>query len=131
MALWQLMHLGMYGYSMLVPMNQRVLNKLNKEHNINVHKWSTTHRVLKSHRWKMSLIACLACWALFVSLVPAMCNRTSSTQVHELPESHCGDNREGTLFLWLHIYYAHFVSVRFEYSVCHGLLMTIYIMLFA
>ena len=28
----------MYGYTLLVPMNQRVLNKLNKEHNISGHK---------------------------------------------------------------------------------------------
>ena len=26
-------------------------------------------------------------------------NRTSCAQVHELPQSHCGDNREGALFL--------------------------------
>ena len=25
-------------------------------------------------------------------------NRRSCAQVHELPQSHCGDNREGTLF---------------------------------
>ena len=25
-------------------------------------------------------------------------NRTSCAQVHELPQSHCGDNREDTLF---------------------------------
>ena len=25
-------------------------------------------------------------------------NRTSCAQVHQLPQSHCGDNREGTLF---------------------------------
>ena len=25
-------------------------------------------------------------------------NCTSCAQVHELPQSHCGDNREGTLF---------------------------------
>ena len=25
-------------------------------------------------------------------------NRTSCAQVHELPQSHCGDNRDGTLF---------------------------------
>ena len=31
-------------------------------------------------------------------------NRTSYYQAHELPQSHCGDNREGTLFSWLHIY---------------------------
>ena len=28
----------MYGYTLLVPMNQRVLNKLRKEHNISGHK---------------------------------------------------------------------------------------------
>ena len=27
-----------YGYTMMVPMNQRVLNKLNKEHNTSGHK---------------------------------------------------------------------------------------------
>ena len=27
-----------------------------------------------------------------------MMNRKSCAQVHELPQSHCGDNREGTLF---------------------------------
>ena len=43
----------MYGYTFLVPMNQIVLNKLSKEHNISGHKWSTTHRVLKSHKSKM------------------------------------------------------------------------------
>ena len=50
----------MYGYTLLVPMNQRVLNKLSKEHNISGHKWSTTHRVLKSHRSKMSVIYILS-----------------------------------------------------------------------
>ena len=28
----------MYGYTLLVPMNQRVLNKLSKKHNISGHK---------------------------------------------------------------------------------------------
>ena len=36
--------------------------------------------------------------ALFGSLVPAMCNCTLCFQVHELPQSRCGDNREGILF---------------------------------
>ena len=27
-----------------------------------------------------------------------MMNHTSCAQVHELPQGHCGDNREGTLF---------------------------------
>ena len=43
-------------YRLLVPMNQIMLNKLSKEHNISGHKWSLTHRVLKSHRSKMSVI---------------------------------------------------------------------------
>ena len=46
----------MYRYTLLVPMNQRVLNKLSKEHNVSGHKWPMTHRVLKSHRSKMSVI---------------------------------------------------------------------------
>ena len=45
----------MYSYTLLVPMNQRALNKLSKEHNISGYKWSTTHRALKSHRTKMSI----------------------------------------------------------------------------
>ena len=56
----------------------------------------------------------------FGSLVPTMCNHTSFAQEHDLPQSHSGDNQEGTLFSWLHIYYAHLASVRFEHSVCHG-----------
>ena len=74
---------------------------------------------------------CLACWVLFGSLVPAMCNRISCAQVHELPQSHCCDNREGILFSWLHVYYAHLDFMRFEHSVCHGSLMITYIRLLA
>ena len=36
----------------------------------------------------------------------------------------CGDNRERTLFSWLHIYYARLVFVGFEHSLCRGSLMT-------
>ena len=32
------------------------------------------------------------------SLVPVMCNHTSCVQVHGLPQSHCHDNQDGTLF---------------------------------
>ena len=32
------------------------------------------------------------------SCTPYIVHRTSCAQVHELPQSHCGDNREGTLF---------------------------------
>ena len=51
-------------------------------------------------------------------------NRTSCAQVHELRQSHCGDDRKSSLFSWLHIYYVHLASVRFEHSVCRGSLMT-------
>ena len=51
----------------------------------------------------------------------------SCVQVHELPQNHCGDNREGTLFSWLHINYTYLASVKFEHSVCRGSLMTTYI----
>ena len=74
---------------------------------------------------------CFPFWALFGSLVPAMWNRRSCAEVHELPQSHCGDNREGTLFPWLHIYYTHFASVRLEHSVCRWSLMTTNITLLA
>ena len=30
-------------------------------------------------------------------------NRTSCAQLHELPQSHCGINQEGTLFSWCYI----------------------------
>ena len=43
-------------YTLVVPMNQGLPNMVSKEHNISGHKWSTTRRVLKSHRSKMSVI---------------------------------------------------------------------------
>ena len=114
----------MYSYTLLVQMNQRVHNKLSMEHNISGHKLSMTHRVLKSQRSKMGIIKapCLVCWALFGSLAPAMCHHKSFSQVlvHELPQSHCSDNQEGTLFSWLHIYYMNLASVRLEHSLCRG-----------
>ena len=33
-----------------------------------------------------------------------MCNPKKCAQVHELPQSHCNGNWEGTLFSWLHNY---------------------------
>ena len=56
------------------------------------------------HLWNIQLIR----WQLF----------TSCAQVHDLPQSDRGDNREGTLFSWLNTHYAHLASVRFERSVC-------------
>ena len=42
------------------------------------------------------------------------------------PSCHCGDNREDTLFSWIHIYYARLASVRFEHSVCRDHLWPLY-----
>ena len=47
---------------------------------------------------------------------------TSCAQVHELPQSYCGDNQEERL----HIYHAYLASVRFEHAMCRGSLMTPY-----
>ena len=54
---------------------------------------------------------CLACCAFFGSLVPAMCNRTWSAQVHEISESQCDDSQEFTLLFQLLVYYVHLISV--------------------
>ena len=36
---------------------------------------------------------------IYIIYIPyIICPSTSCAQVHELPQSHCGDNREGTLF---------------------------------
>ena len=51
-SLWKhhaLQHM-MHGYILLIPMNQRLLKKLSKGRNISGNNWSTTHRVLNSHR---------------------------------------------------------------------------------
>ena len=45
----------------------------------------------------------------------------SCTQVHELPQSHCGDNREGTLFSW-------FYNIHTDY-VCYVILCILYLKL--
>ena len=92
-----------YSYTLLVPMNQRVLNKLSKEHNISAkcsscfcEIWALCVSWITHGHLYYAL--CLTCWALFGSLVPAICNRISSAQVHELPQSHYGNNREDDLF---------------------------------
>ena len=76
------------GYTLLVPMNQRVLNNLSKEYSISGHKWSMTHSVPISQK------------------LPH--------EFHELPQSHCDDNREGTVFSWL--YYITFILLLWDLS---------------
>ena len=41
--------------------------------------------------------------------------------LHELPQSHCGDNGNGTLFLGVHICYSNFVCIGLKHSICHEL----------
>ena len=76
---------------------------------ISSHKWSMTHRVLRSLRSKMSIIY-MQSWNNVPSglspewLCGYSCTWASCAQVYELPQSHCGDNQECTLFSWLHTY---------------------------
>ena len=44
-----------------------------------------------------SCISFSASCTLFDSLLPTMCNHTSSAQIHELTKVHCGKNLQGTL----------------------------------
>ena len=39
-----------------------------------------------------------------------------STTHRGLPQSHCGDNREGTLFSWLHIIYIYIYMYKYVYN---------------
>ena len=80
--------------------------------------------------WHSLVNSTMTLWQL-MHLSTWVATKPSCAQVHELPQSHCGDDREGTLFSWLHINYAHLVSVRFKHSVCRGSLMTtIYICIY-
>ena len=70
---------------------------------------------------------CFACWALFGSFVPAMCSHTSCAQVHELPQTHCGDNIYVILYIQFQIYiYIYIYSISwflwfFFLYYCYGL----------
>ena len=70
-------------YSKVFPSR---LKTLEDKKYVSGHKWSTTHRLLKSHRSKMSVIYMLS-WKQYA--LPVI--TTSCAQVHELPQSHCGD----------------------------------------
>ena len=109
----------MYCYKLLVSMNQRLLKKLTKERNKSGPKWPTklilflwdaTYILLLalrpsfsfwdlSIRFRVSIMAtCITLLAYLVEHSLINRNRTSCAQVHELPQSRCRDNREGTLF---------------------------------
>ena len=63
--------------------------------------------------WKKCALLVSSQWLCGNSCTWWLMSHTSCAQVNELPQSHCGDNREGTFFSWLHIYFAHLASVRF------------------
>ena len=65
------------------------------------------------------LVTTLGLWQLMRLGTEYTVTRTWCTWAH--------DNWEGTLFSWLHIYYAYLASVRFEHSVCRGSLMITYV----
>ena len=77
---------------------------------ISGHKWSTTHRALKSHRCKMGVIyiqswkQCALPVMTTMALWQLMPLGTWCAQENDLPQSLCGDNRGVTLFSWMHIY---------------------------
>ena len=58
----------MYNSTILVPMKQRVFNKLSKVHNISDHKWSTRHWLLKFPKNKTDVIY-MQPWKQFLLLV--------------------------------------------------------------
>ena len=66
------------------------------------HKWSTTHRLLKLH------LLHLGTWCT-------------------VPQSHCGDNQEDTLFSWLHIYITNVYKYILYIYMCSILLLSVYI----
>ena len=66
---------------------------------------------------------CLACWAFFhSSLVPARVTTHPAPKCMTCHKAIVVITKK-ELFSWLHMYYIHFASVRFEHSVCcvsHG-----------
>ena len=76
--------------------------------------------------WQLML---LGTWCIvgYVTWSPILC-----AQVHELPQSHCGDNRKGKFLSWRHIYDARYYYYFFIYYYSLGCffenwsLMTIY-----
>ena len=66
------------------------------------------HIYIYMQPWKqcaLPVISIMVLWQLMH--LGTWCTVKSCTQVHELTQSHYGDNREGILFSWLYIYYAH------------------------
>ena len=64
----------MYGYTLLVPMKQRVLNTLSKKHNINGHRWSTTFDIYKTSLTHFVIIVIIVIITLFFSFLRYNCS---------------------------------------------------------
>ena len=64
--------------------------------------WNLSTLCVTDHLWPLILRSFVAYWVLFG---PAMCNRTSYAQVHDLPQNHSRINLESRLFSRLHMYY--------------------------
>ena len=67
---------------------------------ISGHKWSTPHRVLKSHRSKMSVIYMLSWKQCALPVITTMALWQLMHLGTWCTVTHCGDNREGILFSW-------------------------------
>ena len=69
MALPQLMHLGTWCKVTHCLYQWTKECKLSKGNNISGHKWSTTHRVLKSHKSKISIITYMFHDNIYIMLI--------------------------------------------------------------
>ena len=63
------------------------------------------------HGSLMTTYITLIAWFVEQSFVHWYQQCVTVHQVHELPQNHFDDNWEGTLFSWLHVYYAHCTSI--------------------
>ena len=59
----------MYGYTLLVPVNQKVFNKVSKEHNISGHKWFTTLLLRFTHQRECKLVFCSVLGGVYVGRI--------------------------------------------------------------
>ena len=100
------------------PINQRVLNKLSKENNISIHKWSTTHSAEISQKQDLRNI-----YAIMKTMCPPGYHHNGFVSIHALEDMMYAY----TLFWWLYICCTHLSFVRLEQFVCRGSLISTYL----
>ena len=71
--------------------------------------------------WLNTCIILDSKWETIVDLGPCSPGKWGAWDLlrellHELPQSHCGDNGNGTLFLGVHICYSNFVCIGLKHS---------------